>query len=220
MAYYAYQRLLFKLRRRFDTHALDALVRGARLGAADLLTVDAKAIEEKLTNHLELFSPESLPVTVQVGEDPSRATVQALTVRTMHNGAPVITRVTHAMLESPEVQELHRLVKNMDLIGQAPYTIEKGSSSSPVVTIDELVQRLDEEARRGHTIQRYKGLGEMNPEQLWETTMNPEHRTLLQVKIEDAVETDQVFSDLMGDEVEPRREFIEKAAHDVVNLDI
>ncbi|MCC7107644.1 MAG: DNA gyrase subunit B, partial [Deltaproteobacteria bacterium] len=220
MAYYAYQRLLFKLRRRFDMHSLDAIVRGARLAAADLVTVDARAIEEKLTNHLELFAPECLPVTVQLGEDPSRATVQALTVRTMHNGAPVLTKVTYAMLESPEVQELNRLVRNMDLIGQAPYTVEKGSSASPVITIDELVQRLDEEARRGHSIQRYKGLGEMNPEQLWETTMNPENRTLLKVKIEDAVEADQVFSDLMGDEVEPRREFIEKAAHDVVNLDI
>ncbi len=220
MAYYAYQRLLFKLRRRFDMHTLDAIVRGARLAVADLVTVDAKTVEERLASHLELFAPECLPVTVQVGEDPSRATVQALTVRTMHNGAPVLTKVSVAMLESPEVQELHRLVKNMDLIGLAPYSVEKGAASAPALTIDELVKRLDDEARRGHSIQRYKGLGEMNPEQLWETTMNPEHRTLLQVKIEDAVEADQIFTDLMGDEVEPRREFIEKAAHDVVNLDI
>jgi DNA gyrase subunit B len=106
-------------------------------------------------------------------------------------------------------------------IAQPPlYKISKGKKVEYVYSDNELERKLDEIGRDNVTLQRYKGLGEMNPEQLWDTTMNPETRTLLQVSVDDAVETDEVFTILMGDKVEPRREFIQENAKKVQNLDV
>ena len=95
-----------------------------------------------------------------------------------------------------------------------------GKKDNYIYSDEELKKFLDEIGNQNYTIQRYKGLGEMNPEQLWETTMNPETRTLLQVSLEDAIAADEIFTILMGDKVEPRREFIEVNAKEVRNLDI
>ena len=106
-------------------------------------------------------------------------------------------------------------------IAQPPlYQIKKGKSHWYVYSDEQLTAKLDEVGRDNITIQRYKGLGEMNPEQLWETTMNPENRTMFQVSLEDSIEADRIFNVLMGDKVEPRRKFIEDNAKYVRNLDL
>jgi DNA gyrase subunit B len=103
---------------------------------------------------------------------------------------------------------------------KAPYRITNEKEQKDLFSLKEVLAYIKEAATKGMHIQRYKGLGEMNPQQLWETTMDPEKRTILQVTLEDAVETDKMFTVLMGDQVEPRREFIENYAHQVKNLDI
>ena len=102
----------------------------------------------------------------------------------------------------------------------APFIIGENGTSEEIPTRDALLEKVLAAAKKDLSIQRYKGLGEMNPEQLWETTMDPDKRTLLEVRIDDVVETDQMFTVLMGDAVEPRRKFIEDNALDVRNLDV
>jgi DNA gyrase subunit B len=122
--------------------------------------------------------------------------------------------------ESAEYRRIAELARTLSgLIGEGAY-ITRASEREEISSFKQAMNWLFEQARKGQTIQRYKGLGEMNPEQLWDTTINPQTRRLMQVRIEDAVASDEIFTTLMGDQVEPRREFIEKNALTVANLDV
>jgi DNA gyrase subunit B len=110
----------------------------------------------------------------------------------------------------------HREINGFE---RPPYIVERGSQIR-VENEDELVSLIEDIGKEGVSVQRYKGLGEMNPDQLWETTMNPATRVLLRVRIEDAVEADDIFTILMGDQVDPRRRFIEENALNVGQLDV
>jgi DNA gyrase subunit B len=129
------------------------------------------------------------------------------------------TTVSWAFLDGPELRELTAIEDHLGALGPAPWTLLDGSKSTPSCT-GAAPSIIDERGKKGATIQRYKGLGEMSAEQLWETTMDPAKRIMLRVRVEDAAATDKVMTLLMGDEVEPRRAFIEKNALNARNLDI
>ena len=132
-------------------------------------------------------------------------------------------KIGRGLIYSENYQKCLVLTKNIFKYDTPPFTVypkEKESESNQFNDKRELLSFLIEEGKKGLQVQRYKGLGEMNPDQLWRTTMNPDQRNLLQVKIEDAVDSDEIFTILMGDEVEPRREFIQNNALEVTMLDI
>jgi len=162
----------------------------------------------------------NLKVQFSIAKDQEHNSWFATVVSSFHGNSKQIT-VNSGMVGSPEFEELQKNLQVMKTLGAAPYEVVVGEKPAVVIeTAEELARHLVDQSKAGMTIQRYKGLGEMNPEQLWETTMDPERRTLLKVSVEDAVEADSIFSVLMGDQVEPRRQFIEENALRVRNLDI
>ena len=141
------------------------------------------------------------------------------------NGQDHTTWIDKDIFNMPKFAEATVHLNQLSPLGEAPYTVtetetDDGRSEKQISTMRELIDYVIQAGKKGVSIQRYKGLGEMNPEQLWETTMDPERRTLLQVKVEDAVAADAIFTTLMGDQVEPRKNFIFDNALNVSNLDI
>jgi DNA gyrase subunit B len=136
------------------------------------------------------------------------------------NGTGKKVVVNNELLSQYEFRQMAKAYELLSTFGLPPYTVKHGEDSVIFTRVDDLLEQIYKLAEKGLTIQRYKGLGEMNPEQLWQTTMNPETRRLLQVTIADAVEAEFLFTTLMGDQVEPRRVFIQENALEAKNLDI
>jgi DNA gyrase subunit B len=144
-----------------------------------------------------------------------------LVAETRRAGIDLRTSLDTDFVRSPDFQRLAELATEISEIGAAPFRVQRGEAAPEEIAGPvELLEHLLKLGEKGQSIQRYKGLGEMNPDQLADTTLDAASRTLLQVRIPDAVEADETFTTLMGDDVEPRREFIEKYALDVQNLDV
>ncbi len=189
---------------------------------------DEKELEDlaiQLASYINLLAPEVGPMS-GVPEQDLEHDCWKLVCSTRSNGNGIRTVIDREFLASPEYRELKRVHGELLVSGHSPFIVEEGERTSESPPHKELrshkalLEFVMERGKKGQYIQRYKGLGEMNPEQLWETTMDPESRVLLQVRIEDGVDADVVFSTLMGDHVEPRRKFIEDYALKVRNLDI
>jgi DNA gyrase subunit B len=136
------------------------------------------------------------------------------------NGSSRQIVINGEFLSQYDFRQMGKAFAQLAGFGLPPYVLEHGGDTTALPTADSLIEQIYELGKKGLSISRYKGLGEMNPEQLWDTTMNPETRRLLQVRIEDGVGAEEVFTVLMGDQVEPRRNFIQDNALDVKNLDI
>jgi DNA gyrase subunit B len=219
-----YGRLVDHLgRRRLDERLVDAAVQAGGPSEEDL--ADEVGLRERIAPAIEarlgVIHPEALPVLWNVAADSEHGGYRLMAV-TRRAGAVTRTTFDAEFCRSVDYQRLSALAARISATGDAPYRLVSGEGEpgEELASATQLLEEILALGKKGLSIQRYKGLGEMNPDQLAETTMNPDSRTLLQVKIEDAVEADLVFTTLMGDDVEPRREFIEQNALNVQNLDI
>jgi DNA gyrase subunit B len=233
-----FRRALSKIDRRADARLVAAVIRASGLGKIELR--ERKKVEAAvplIRARLERKYPDIFPLSLDIGwETEHGAATITITPRPGSNARPVT--IDWNLVESAEYEELYSIEQDVRSIGPAPYFVrevrgsgggttdgdrprdDKDAKESEVEDADALWDYIDARGRKGTQIQRYKGLGEMNAEQLWETTLNPDARVMLQVRLDDAVQTDQIFTILMGDQVEPRRQFIEDNALNVKNLDI
>ena len=205
-----------RLSNRYDRRFLEQLIDyKAFMTDWDAGEVDAwcAGLTERLNDGL----PPSQAYRAEAAEGDSGLGI--LLHQTTH-GVTETREVRNSFFRSPEYRLIGNVAKKLEGLVQPGAQVQRGKADQEVFRFQEAYDWLMNESRKGRTIQRFKGLGEMNPEQLWDTTVNPETRRLLQVSIEDAVTADEIFSTLMGDEVEPRRDFIENHALDASNLDV
>ncbi|HTB75796.1 MAG TPA: DNA topoisomerase (ATP-hydrolyzing) subunit B [Polyangiaceae bacterium] len=223
-----FRRALAKLDRRTDASIIGHALHAYPLGRAELRerkkveTLAIPAIRARLDKKKpDMIPPDGINLEWEVEHGAARITI---TPRPGAAARPVV--IDWNLVDSAEYEELYSIEQDLRSIGPTPYFVreaEKGDKTKPETEVedaDALWDYIDARGRKGTQLQRYKGLGEMNPGQLWETTLDPNTRVMLQVRLDDAVQTDQIFTILMGDQVEPRRQFIEDNALNVKNLDI
>ncbi len=217
--YMEVQAIIRRWARRYDERLLEQLiympsVTAVEFDRADWMRDWARDLAAQLNSLSD--SPRSYQVEYRlVDNHPARVTVS----KTEH-GSVTEKALPKEFFESAEYLRIVELGKTLaGMIGEGAY-IKRGEAREDIGSFKHAMTWLLDQARKGQSIQRYKGLGEMNPEQLWDTTINPETRRLMQVRVEDILASDEIFTTLMGDQVEPRREFIEKNALSVSNLDV
>ncbi|RMH40326.1 MAG: DNA topoisomerase (ATP-hydrolyzing) subunit B [Deltaproteobacteria bacterium] len=176
-------------------------------------------VEHRVKPYLAERFPDLAQARFELVDDREHGTYEILVPRGV--GALRDTVIDFDLLATAEFQELRSIARALAEFGDAPYTVHFADGAAvEAASPEEVAEAIEERGRKGLAIQRYKGLGEMNAEQLWETTMDPARRTLLRVRVDDTVDADKIFNVLMGDVVEPRRAFIETNALNVRNLDV
>ena len=218
--YMEVQAIMRRWARRYDERLLEQLiyvpaVRPSDLDHAEFMRDWIRTLETQLNARTD--GRPRFHVEQRSGSDGHSPRI---VVRKTEHGRVTEKLLHREFFESAEYQRIAELAHTLaGLIGEGA-SIARGNEREEISSFKQAMAWLFDQARKGQSIQRYKGLGEMNPEQLWETTIDPKSRRLLQVRIEDAVASDEIFTTLMGDQVEPRREFIEKNALEVANLDV
>ncbi|MGB0845726.1 MAG: DNA topoisomerase (ATP-hydrolyzing) subunit B [Thiolinea sp.] len=217
--YNSARQIISRLARRYDHDVMENLLfEPLQAGESD---IDAETYYQWVANAIdklnERMNGERSYSTVFAKTDNEQWQIE---INRRQHGLDHVLTMDQDLFSTPEMQFIIRVNQELDgLLNEGAY-IQRGERKMETQRFDEVTEWLMKEANRGLNISRYKGLGEMNPEQLWETTMDPSARRLMQVKIEDAVSADEIFTTLMGDQVEPRRDFIESNALSVENLDI
>lgn len=209
-----------RLSRLYSENVLWQMVYGTALTLEQMKEEEiVSAFCEQLNQRLQSVVAKGSAYSVNARKDQERQLYFPV-VKLLSHGVESETEYHHEFFSSGEYRSLIALGETLNSLIEEDGYFQRGDKVLHTRSFAQGLEWLMNEARKGYTIQRYKGLGEMNPEQLWETTMDPEVRRMLKVTIEDAIAADQIFTTLMGDQVEPRREFIEENALSVANLDI
>jgi DNA gyrase subunit B len=218
--YYRVQGKIKRLERIFPIEVLEQLVYADPLSPVDLDKQDiVQAWIDKFQEQMNLISTTETQYHFDIKHDVERNLFYPLVEVVNHSVAKEYV-FTHEFFQSKDYEDYLALGEKLSSLLLKEAVVQKGEKEKIVTSFAQTLEWLQQEALRGQSRQRYKGLGEMNPEQLWETTMDPTKRSMLRVNVEDAIAADQLFTTLMGDHVEPRKEFIVNNALAVANLDI